>query len=79
MSWRTCKTLLILELSLVPSYEDLVEYNQWSINERQHLFSLYQSYYTCQISDVAESGDGTLDMLALQWWEDQLSCQQSMG
>ena len=24
MSWRTCKTLLILEFSLVPSYEDLV-------------------------------------------------------
>ena len=28
MSGRTCKALLILELSLVPSYEDLVEYNQ---------------------------------------------------
>ena len=79
MSWRTCKTLLILELSLVPSYEDLVEYNQYSINECQHLLLLYQSYYTCQISDVAESDDGTLDMLALQLWEDQLSCQQSMG
>ena len=41
------------------------------------MFLLYQSDYTCQISDVAESGDGTLEMLALQWWEDQVSCQQS--
>ena len=31
MSWRTCKTLLILEFSLVPSYEDLVGYNQYWI------------------------------------------------
>ena len=38
---------------------------------------LYQSDYTCQISDVAESGDGTLEMLALQWWEDQVSCQKA--
>ena len=39
---------------------------------------LYQSYYTCQISDVAKSGDGTLEILALQWWEDQVSCRQSI-
>ena len=39
---------------------------------------MYQSYYTCLTSDVAKSGDGTLDMLALQWWKDQVSCQQSI-
>ena len=34
MSWRTCKTLLILEFSLVPSYEDLVGYNQhWIVHQ----------------------------------------------
>ena len=39
---------------------------------------MYQSYFACLISNLSKSGDGTLDMLALQWWEDQVSCQQSI-
>ena len=39
---------------------------------------MYQSYFACLISHLSKSGDGTLDMLALQWWEDQVSCQQSI-
>ena len=39
---------------------------------------MYQSYSACLISHLSKSGDGTLDMLALQWWEDQVSCQQSI-
>ena len=35
-------------------------------------------YCISQIIHVTKSGDGTVEMLALQWWEDQVSCQQSI-
>ena len=36
-------------------------------------------YCISLIIHVAKSGGGTLEMLALQSWEDQVSCQQSTG
>ena len=39
---------------------------------------MYQSYFAHLFSHLSKSGDGTLEILALQWWEDQASCRQSI-